>query len=1156
MGICFSSYGNETYAKYSLWLSLYNNTTARQKVVDEATFYFAKLNDDDTYVMTDIKIDGFNMTNLSYYFNDIIAPADKYILVSPNGKILGYKKSNGAIERIELNPSGGTKTVQDVLLYDVPDYASIIYAGNTNLVINVPKAERANYITRYGYEVKVYDGMTAENGWAHEWTGDNVYGARIKSIEFASATKPTTLNSAFKNLQVCTKIDLTNLDTTACTSFFGTFAECRELVDMDITKLIVTDVCTSIGGIFNNCMKYVINSELLHWDTSNVQFFGSAFGNIGNTTFTPKLDTSSGITFNSMFGYNPRITVIDCSTFDTSSAQDLSFMFTKCENLVTIYAKPTMVQPTGVQVINAFTFDEKLVGGMGTVWDAGHVGADRFYIDNLPTQPGYFTDKDAATYKTTLYQNGRLIFNESSQHRDTNIGLYGQVVKEYEPLDHNNNYVFTNPNQVPWKNELTSIMSIMFDQTIQPTSTAYWFYGCTNLTYPDFTNLDTSKVTDMAYMFSGCRTLPSLDLSSFNTSRVTDMTGMFASCQFTSLDLRSFDTRNVVDMDYMFENCDDLSVLQQNFNTSNVVLMEAMFKNCGVQNLDLSNFDTSNVTNMKEMFYGCGDMISLNVSSFDTSNVTDMRSMFGQVGAGTSQARLQTLDLSHFDTSKITDMTSMFVNCAFGNIIVDNWDTSNVTNMKSMFSSCRNITELNLKDFDTSKVTDMSSMFNGSNQLVTIYVSDFDTNLVSTSTNMFFNCTSIIGGAGTTYNATKLDKLYARNDEPPTSPGYFTGKLATALFTDGTLIINEDSDNRETDIATHGAVVKTYGALTSTNHYVFASNADQPWASERTSITDVEFGSVVKPTSTAYWFDGCTALQTQTFANLDTSNTTNMNSMFANCTSLTSLDLSTFNTSKVTDMSRMFTQSTITTIDVSSFDTSKVTVMNSMFSGCGSLTSLDVSNFNTSSVTSMRYMFGNCASLTTIDVSAFDISNVTDITAMFSNCTGATSINLGNFNTSNVTQMFYLFKNCSSLTTLDVSGFDTAKVTTMREMFNGCTNLTALDVSGFNTSRVTMMYGMFYDCESLTQLDLSSFNTSAVTDFRGMFRGCTDLTTIYASASFVTTAATSSGNMFYDCVNIRGGAGTTYSSLSENVDKTRARIDGGTSRPGYFTAKP
>ena len=58
------------------------------------------------------------------------------------------------------------------------------------------------------------------------------------------------------------------------------------------------------------------------------------------------------------------------------------------------------------------------------------------------------------------------------------------------------------------------------------------------------------------------------------------------------------------------------------------------------------------------------------------------------------------------------------------------------------------------------------------------------------------------------------------------------------------------------------------------------------------------------------------------------------------------------------------------------FDTSDVTDMGSMFTLCVKLTNLDVHNFDTSHVTDMHYMFSGCYSLTDLDLSSFDFSNV------------------------------------------------------------------------------------------------------------------------------------------------------------------------------------
>ena len=323
-------------------------------------------------------------------------------------------------------------------------------------------------------------------------------------------------------------------------------------------------------------------------------------------------------------------------------------------------------------------------------------------------------------------------------------------------------------------------------------------------------------------------------------------------------------------------------------------------------------------------------------------------------------------------------------------------------------------------------------------------------------------------------------------------------------------------------------------------------------------------------TSMSFMFSNSQAT-TLDVSNFDTSNVTNMLYMFF-YSQATTLDVSNFNTSNVTNMYGMFSNSQATTLDVSNFDTSKVTNMSRMFKN-SQATTLDVSNFNTSNVTNMSGMFFD-SQATTLDVSNFDTSKVTDMSGMFFN-SQVTTLDVSNFNTSNVTDMNYMFYG-SQVTTLDVSNFDTSNVTDMRGMFSG-SQATILDLSSFNTSNVTDMSGMFYGSQvttldvsnfntsnvtdmskmffnsKATTLDVSNFDTSKVTNMDNMFYNSTNLKTIYVSNKFNTDKVTTSASMFDRCTNLVGGAGTKYDSTK--TDKTYARIDGGTSNPGYFTAK-
>ena len=219
----------------------------------------------------------------------------------------------------------------------------------------------------------------------------------------------------------------------------------------------------------------------------------------------------------------------------------------------------------------------------------------------------------------------------------------------------------------------------------------------------------------------------------------------------------------ITDMNYMFDSSQASSIDLSSFNTSNVTNMEGMFLSTVVTDLDLSNFDTSKVTTMKAIFES-SKLTKLDLSSFNTSNVTNMDEMF-------FLSELTEINLKSFDTSNVTTMHLMFSNSKIKDIDLSNFDTSNVENMYQMFFRSKTYS-IDLSSFDTSKVTNMMSMFQGSSNLKTIYVSN-KFKAVSGGL-MFASCTSLVGGAGTTFNKSYVDETYAHIDGGTSNPGYFT----------------------------------------------------------------------------------------------------------------------------------------------------------------------------------------------------------------------------------------------------------------------------------------------------------------------------------------------------------------------------------------------
>ena len=320
--------------------------------------------------------------------------------------------------------------------------------------------------------------------------------------------------------------------------------------------------------------------------------------------------------------------------------------------------------------------------------------------------------------------------------------------------------------------------------------------------------INNKPLVSTSFMFFGA-SAEVIDLSTLNTNNVINMEWMFGESQTTTLDVSTFDTSKVTDMNWMFSGAHSTTLNLSNFDTSKVTNMSGMFSGSQATTLDLSSFDTSKVIDMSGMFFD-NQSTTLDVNAFDTHNVTNMNQMF-------SGSQATTLDLSNFDTSKVTDMGAMFSDSQATTLDLSNFDTSKVTDMSDMFNGSK-ATTLDLSSFDTSNVINMGWMFYNAKNLKTIYASDkFNTNNVTESSSMFINSTKLVGGKGTKYNSSYIDKTYARIDGGTSNPGYFTdiADKPSAFSTDSwsTIIssvkVNNKrgykvGDTKEIDLGTYG----------------------------------------------------------------------------------------------------------------------------------------------------------------------------------------------------------------------------------------------------------------------------------------------------------------------------------------------------------------
>lgn len=224
-------------------------------------------------------------------------------------------------------------------------------------------------------------------------------------------------------------------------------------------------------------------------------------------------------------------------------------------------------------------------------------------------------------------------------------------------------------------------------------------------------------------------------------------------------------------------------------------------------------------------------------------------------------------------------------------------------------------------------------------------------------------------------------------------------KIAYAIYsvTDTSLRFVRTADSIQVGDTYNGRVVTEL--FTGFEDAVYTSEYAVPWYDgnyyNNRIITKIIFEDIIKPKSTAHWFQwayDCTELDV---TNLDTSGVTNMAYMLQ-CFGghASSLDI----------------------VGISDWDVSNVLNMEDMFCGMGFLMStvrIDLSKWDVSNVTNMYDMFYQMGQFATSfslgDLSGWDVSNVTDMQAMFMH-TGAAatwSLDLSKWNVKNVR-----YKNC------------------------------------------------------------------------------------------------------------------------------------------------
>ena len=321
---------------------------------------------------------------------------------------------------------------------------------------------------------------TATPGWQD-------YRTDITTVTFDESFttfQPTTTARWFNGFNELTTVNgLTNLNTSQVTTMQAMFQSCFKLTQCDVSGFNTANV-TNMSSMFSYC-RLLPSIDVSGFNTVKVT------------------------TMYAMFQGCNVVTTLDLSSFNTAKVTDMRYMFDECRALTTIMVGSGWSTTLVTSSDDMFAACTKLVGGLGTTYNANARDKEWARVDGGYGTPGYLTDKGSpyAVLSTdgktlTFYADGKKL-----QHTEQTYSL-NDSSSDPDWIDNTVN---------------RNITTVVFDASMasaRPTNTNSWFAGMDKLTtITSMEYLNTSEVTNMNSMFYDCEKLTSLDLSHFNTSK-------------------------------------------------------------------------------------------------------------------------------------------------------------------------------------------------------------------------------------------------------------------------------------------------------------------------------------------------------------------------------------------------------------------------------------------------------------------------------------------------------------------------------------------------------------------------------------------------------------------------------------------------------------
>jgi surface protein len=604
----------------------------------------------------------------------------------------------------------------------------------------------------------------------------------------------------------------------------------------------------------------------------------------------------------------------------------------------------------------------------------------------------------------------------------------------------NNSWIYSNSHISEWNVSQVTDMSNLFS-------------GLTTFN-EDISNWNTSNVTNMSYMFYFCHVFNS-DIGNWNTSKVTNMKTMFqaANAFNHNVDTKqvivdgntyyAWNVSNVTDIAYIFHSASVFNQPLNNWNVSNVTTMEGAFAGAFYNyfNQPLNNWNTSKVENMRDMFKN-NKSFDQNIRGWIVKQGTDLNNMFedatemisrysGKMGLITpptptndffNQIYTPNLNNSEYygnqDSIYIAVLEWMTYAYQDGPYVINTIITGNSsTTLYTNPSSATFDFSLSTSNYVTN-ITVESDWFNKRPSKLELFSLDSGTDEKIGEAEILVRYDKVCGTNGNELcDATNntISKLVFKVNTTTKSTN-FRIKLSNSLdhtsneFEVGPIVVEYGTPNIK---AKYGEMNTWNTQYVTTMQGLFQWNNTEKYQYVGNSSynTDVAIKTNFKNFN-------------ENISNWDTSNVTNMSSMFNYC-EVFNVDIGKWNTSKVTNMKYMFSSARKFNQNV---DTKQVTVNGNTYYA-----------WNVSNVTDMGYIFYGTYVFNQ-PLNNWNVSNVTNMEVAFGGVLYDFNQPLNNWNVTKVINMRSMFDNNYSFDQ-NIRGWTVRSDTNLNNMFHAATKM-------------------------------------------------------------------------------------------------------------------